>query len=340
MKLSNHYNVIIIGAGIAGQSCAKNLINTQHSVLLIESNPNFQNKACAGGLTEKDKKYISNKYYKQPPQKGSVFYNNQKVLTKQPVITPISRSKYLKEGVEEIKRSSNIDTHIPGRVIKVNNHTVTLEDGKEISFDYLVGADGTFSIVRKYLKLERKKLWIGIQYRTQNSNNNNVSEIHLDKDNPGYYWIFPRGDYCSVGIWSLLDDTTPEKLRKKLDSFIEKNSLNKIPNSISSGVVNSVYNGYKFGNIYLAGDAAGLTPGLTGEGVYPALISGKVIAQDIKQERKDAREMGRHLVNKYTMDTFAKLLNNSYSRNVFFKIGIRMFKSKFWQKIILRVASS
>lgn len=157
MKLLKHYDVIIIGAEIAGQSCAKNLINSKHSVLLIESNPNFQNKACAGGLTEKDKRYISPKYYKGDSQKGCVVFKKQKVVTKQPVITPLSRSKYLKEGLKEITASSNIQVLIPNKIIKINDNNIQIEDGTIISFDYLVGADGTFSTVRKHLHLNRKK---------------------------------------------------------------------------------------------------------------------------------------------------------------------------------------
>lgn len=340
MKLLKHYDVIIIGAGIAGQSCAKNLINSKHSVLLIESNPNFQNKACAGGLTKKDKRYIPSKYYEGRSQKGSVVFKKQKVLTNQPVITPLSRSKYLEEGLKEITASSNIQVLIPNKIVKINDNNIQIADRKIISFDYLIGADGTFSTVRKHLGLNRKKLWIGIQYRTENINKENISEIHLKENTSGYYWIFPKKDYCSVGIWSFLDDTTPDEVRRKLDDFLKENNLNKIPDSLSSGTVNSVYYGYKFKNIYLAGDAAGLTPGLTGEGIYPALLSGKLIAQEILKKKKDTKEMKKHLMNKYTMDMFANLLSNRLLRKIFFNIGIRMFRSRFLQKKILEVAAS
>jgi flavin-dependent dehydrogenase len=340
MKLQNHYDVIIVGAGIAGQNCAKNLINTDLSVLLVESNPNFQNKSCAGGLTDKDKKYISPKYYKEKTQKGCVVWKNEKILTNRPVITPISRSKYLEEGIKEISKSSNIQVLIPNKVINVNDKYIEIENGQKISFDYLVGADGTFSIVRKYLGLKKKRLWIGMQYSTLNSGKKDVSEIHLEKDTTGYYWIFPRGSYCSVGIWTLLEGTPPNKAKGKLDKFLIQNKLTKKANTLSSAVVNSAYRGYKFGNIYLAGDAAGLTPGLTGEGIYPALLSGRVIAQSILQKKKDSKEIIKHLLNKYTMDMFANLLNKRLSRKIFFSVGIKMFKNTFLQRIILKVASS
>ena len=166
------------------------------------------------------------------------------------------------------------------------------------------------------------------------------SEIHLDNNIPGYYWIFPRENFLSVGIWSLLDGTTPEELREKLDNFLMKNELKEIPNTLSSGTVNSLYCGYKFNNIFLAGDAAGLTPGLTGEGIYPALLSGKLIAQNILEKKKDKKELKRHLLNKHTMDIFARLLRTPLFRKVFFNLGIRMFNNEFFQKVILKVSAS
>jgi len=45
--------------------------------------------------------------------------------------------------------------------------------------------------------------------------------------------------------------------------------------------INYDYQGWKFGRIFLIGDAAGLASGLTGEGIYPAIISGEETARVI-----------------------------------------------------------
>jgi flavin-dependent dehydrogenase len=41
------------------------------------------------------------------------------------------------------------------------------------------------------------------------------------------------------------------------------------------------YRGFQFGNIFLAGEAGGLASGLTGEGIYQSLASGREIARMI-----------------------------------------------------------
>ena len=49
----------------------------------------------------------------------------------------------------------------------------------------------------------------------------------------------------------------------------------------SAGLINYDYRGWQFGNTFLVGDAAGFASALTGEGIYPAIISGESAAQRI-----------------------------------------------------------
>ena len=53
------YDVIIVGAGPAGLSCAKQLGNSKLKVLLAEKNSVIGPKVCAGGLTGKSIKTLN-----------------------------------------------------------------------------------------------------------------------------------------------------------------------------------------------------------------------------------------------------------------------------------------
>ena len=47
--MKKHYDVVIVGAGIAGLECANQLKDSNLNILLLEKNRKFYNKSCAGG---------------------------------------------------------------------------------------------------------------------------------------------------------------------------------------------------------------------------------------------------------------------------------------------------
>ncbi|MDY6972321.1 MAG: NAD(P)/FAD-dependent oxidoreductase, partial [Thermodesulfobacteriota bacterium] len=52
--MTESYDVIIIGAGPGGLSCAGELVKSNKSVLLLEKNNIIGPKICAGGIRESD----------------------------------------------------------------------------------------------------------------------------------------------------------------------------------------------------------------------------------------------------------------------------------------------
>ena len=62
MNLKSEFDVVIIGAGIAGLECAKQLGNNNYKVLLVERNNYVGRKVCANAITSEDFRYIPSKY--------------------------------------------------------------------------------------------------------------------------------------------------------------------------------------------------------------------------------------------------------------------------------------
>ena len=58
-----------------------------------------------------------------------------------------------------------------------------------------------------------------------------------------------------------------------------------------AGLINFDYRGWRFGNKMLIGDAAGLASGLTGEGMYSALVSGETAARVILDPEYDCHAL-------------------------------------------------
>jgi flavin-dependent dehydrogenase len=68
-------------------------------------------------------------------------------------------------------------------------------------------------------------------------------------------------------------------MRRNLDELCDRFSIEKT--RFEAARINIDYKGFVFGNRFLAGDAAGFASGLTGEGIYQALLSGEEIAKGI-----------------------------------------------------------
>jgi geranylgeranyl reductase len=109
----------------------------------------------------------------------------------------------------------------------------------------------------------------------------------------GYGWIFPFKDMASVGVYGAKPYNNP---RQMLNSLVRWTEIEKIPVTglkPRAGIINFDYCGWHFNNIMLIGDAAGLASGLTGEGMYPALVSGETAARIIIDPEYDCIELKR-----------------------------------------------
>ncbi len=68
-------------------------------------------------------------------------------------------------------------------------------------------------------------------------------------------------------------------MRHSLDELCDRLSIERT--RFEAARINIDYKGFVFGNRFLAGDAAGFASGLTGEGVYQAILSGEEVARGI-----------------------------------------------------------
>ncbi|NIV72723.1 NAD(P)/FAD-dependent oxidoreductase, partial [Candidatus Saccharibacteria bacterium] len=75
-------------------------------------------------------------------------------------------------------------------VHKITPDTVETSQG-QFGYRYLIGADGSWSIVRKYLRLPTDRIGVGIHFLVPG--NFDRMEWHLNATlfNNGYGWIFP-----------------------------------------------------------------------------------------------------------------------------------------------------
>lgn len=281
------FDVVIVGAGPAGLACAAITAAQGASTLVLERKPVIGRKVCAGGITWNGLMdrfdNICQKEFSR--QRIITRYQNTTIEEPTPIIATVNRIE-LGQVMAEKARIAGAVIQSFCRVNQVAGDFVTyknLKNGQitKVNFLNLVGADGSISTIRKHLKLPVHSYGVGINY--QLPVDYSEMEWHLDSHlfGSGYAWIFPHKGSTSVGVYGSPKEIRPIELKKNLYKWAESVGFTLEGQKAEAEIINFDYQGYEFDNIYLAGDAAGLASGLTGEGIYPAIVCGEEIGRKI-----------------------------------------------------------
>lgn len=336
-NLKDYYDVVIVGIGFAGIECAKNLGNSNLSVLLIEKDKekDIGRKVCAGGVTLSDLNYLSKDLLNFDFQKALICYKKKSIIISgdNGIISTINKREVFRGELSHLKDYDNV-TVLTGVFVRSINSDNCLEfdSGEKVKFGFLVGADGATSVVRKYLNLSTNKLEIAIQYVIPKRFEN--FELHFDGEffGTGYLWIFPHKDYTLIGSISDARFINSGKLKDNLDCWLKKRNIDFSKKQFEAASITYDYKGYCFGNIFLAGDAAGLSSGLLGKGIYPARLSGQQIAREILCQDSAPNLILGWLEKKKQQERLMFFLKNPISRKIFLPILMRLLHYKKIQR--------
>ncbi|MBT3984815.1 NAD(P)/FAD-dependent oxidoreductase [archaeon] len=336
------YDVVIIGAGPGGLNCAQTLSKSKKSVLLLEQKTVIGPKICAGGLTGHDLEYLD-----LPSRLLDFKYKSIRVRTpKQNTVMGMSKEfvytidrKRLGQWQLRKLKKTNVEIRTGVKVVEIGKNYVILDTEERVEFKYLIGADGSNSIVRKHLGLKMENVVTAMQYIIKNKK---LKELELVFDSKlfdvGYAWVFPHSEYVSVGCGCDSRYLSAKKLRNNFHKWLKVNKINVNNGEFQSHPINYDYKGYKFNKIFLVGDAAGFASGFTGEGMYYALISGEEVAKKILNPKYTCKKIEEILEIKKKQEMVMELLEKSGSvRALEFEFIQLVLKARVFNKSLLNL---
>ncbi|CAG36867.1 NAD(P)/FAD-dependent oxidoreductase [Desulfotalea psychrophila] len=285
------FDIVIIGAGPAGLACAKEAGKRGYSVLVLERNGQIGRKVCAGGITWNGlMRHMPGFATERDFAKQHLFsrYQSCCIEADHPIVATLNR-EHLGRSMAEQAQEAGAVIRTEEQALQIGAEKITVRERKtgrdySVAFKYLVGADGSSSLVRRYLGQPVKHIGLGLNFQIRGRAEKMEWHLRPDLFVNGYAWIFPHQNTISIGAYADRSIFSPTELKRRFLVWAKAQGYGLEQERCTAGYINYDYRGYRFGsdnNIFLTGDAAGLASGLTGEGIYPAIVSGIAVAEEI-----------------------------------------------------------
>lgn len=289
------YDVVIVGGGPAGSSCARELVRGGLSVAILDREQFPRTKLCAGWITPEvvaDLELDPDNY----PHRFNTFDH---------LVMHVRGLRFRLKTVQHSIRRYELDDFLLRRsgadVHRHNVRDISVEgDGYVVDEQFrachLVGAGGTRCPVYRSLFREASPRAKDLQTTTYEHEFPYPWEdgrCHLwffRKGLPGYAWYVPKADgYLNCGVGGVAESLKTQGQDIKSHWHHHVDLLDRM------GCVREVQyapKGYSYflrdrlgavriGNAFIVGDAVGLATRDLGEGIGPAVSSGKLAARAI-----------------------------------------------------------
>lgn len=275
------FDVVIIGGGPSGTSTGAMLVKKGYSTLIIDKHTFPRKKLCAGGVTSQSKALYDqifgegNYSFSDKTDKFNIFFKEKFIIKGDELYTLnfVRREKFDNELLTCFKNLGG-QTIEGKKAIKfdLENSVVTLEDGEQIGYKVLVGADGATSMVRKLFNKDYAPDIFCMETYLKNTRNEHAVSLYAGLGG-GYGWIFPHGDTVAVGYCG---PTSRSKQNcDEFKDFIRLTGFDCDGADIRGAYIPTVpveVPCYK--NVLLVGDAGGFVFPFTGEGLCFAPYTG------------------------------------------------------------------
>lgn len=306
----DEYDVIVVGGGPAGSATAIGCASAGKKVLLLEKGLRNRNKPCGGVLPLVAPETIEDIVGASIPEDVQIdpielglYYvppsgrkNSGRV--KNYTIHNIERIAF-DQWLRDLASDAGVDVKYNSQCIGVqkdNEFKVKIDSSEGITYadaQYLVGADGVRSTVRKHLfpEIETPLMIVGQEHWKATGDFEDCFYGFFKREiSISYAYLIPKADSLILGLGAEPHQSpNVSQLLGKFRNWLER-EFSFSPTQLLKKEAWSIPFGYFApgeGNALLVGDAAGLCNPLSGEGIRLAVESGEAASAAISSANKE-----------------------------------------------------
>ncbi|MGH3008510.1 MAG: geranylgeranyl reductase family protein [Gaiellaceae bacterium] len=270
------YDVAIAGAGPAGSTAAYHLASAGARVLLLDKATFPRDKPCGGGVTGRAARLLP--FSIEPVVEDVVDRMDCGLRYRQHI------SRKARAPLAYMTQRARLDHFLLQQAADAGADVQqgTTADARELDARIVIGADGCNGSSAKQLglaeevvhgvALEANYPW---EARFAGAMLLEIAVIH-----GGYGWIFPKGDHVNVGVGG--NEAEGPRLRAELRRMCEAHGIDPDAATRTRGYrlpMRAAGTTLARGTTAVIGDAAGLVDPFSGDGMYEAFYSAKLVAE-------------------------------------------------------------
>jgi geranylgeranyl reductase family protein len=301
----DHCDVLIVGGGPAGSSCARELRQAGLDVLVMDKAAFPRDKTCAGWLTPAvvDLLEIDVAAYRRQHVFQPITGFRTGLMDGGPVLEtfhdqPVSYGIRRCEFDDYLLRRAGVRLRLeePVEQLVRTPHGWVVNDSLQTPL--IVGAGGHFCPVARLLgaavgrsetavRAQESEFEITPALQAASPCQPGIPELYFCRDLKGYGWCIRKGNYLNIGLGREGDHGLAQQVAAFREFLVD---AGRLPAGLQPRFKGHAYLLYQQARrklfdegVVLIGDAAGLAYTRSGEGIRPAIESGLLAAATIRQ---------------------------------------------------------